>query len=814
MTEKDADEVAYIPGGRETTGGPLRRYLPPVPNGVGEAWLRARLPAGAWILDPFGASPRLAIEAARAGYRVLAAVNNPIARFLIDLHANPPSEEELRLALAELSAAQKSGERIEPHLRALYRTRCHSCGAEVEAQAFIWERGADAPAARIYACPNCKDSGERPANAYDAEQARRHAGGALHKARALERVAPLDDPDRVFVEEALNMYLPRAVYALFTLVNKLESFPAERRRGLNALLLAAFDACSTLWAYPATRARPRQLVTPPRFLERNVWLALEAAITDWPAALRAAPALPPAPLTTWPAQPPQAGGICLFDGRLRDLAGLMNAARRQTTTPAGSIPVDSEEETKHNSSKSPKDPGHPQTPAETIQIAAMLSVLPRPNQAFWTLSALWAGWLWGHEASAAFKSVLRRRRYDWDWHTAALHANLQHMAGLTQANLPVLALMAEAEPGFLSAALAAGASAHLELRGLALRADETQAQIHWEIRPAALTPPASSPSSASEPLAMLAQKAALEILALRAEPCAYLVLHTAILRAAVASGQWPAPQDGLENALAQINNAIEMALGARERFIRYGGGRTLDVGLWWAAGSGVKQPPASSLRTGAPSLPLADRVEMEAVRFLVKHPEAAVTAVDEAVCAAFPGLLTPEREMVERILGSYCQPAEDDLRRLRDEDSPAARSEDLRHMLALLLAAGKRLGFIVKSVPAPGGRQALRWIDSDNRQGYEFFVIASAVAGELLIGNVAKSDLRPVLALPGGRAALMEYKLQRDPRLQQALKAGWRLIKYRHLRRLAEDLDLKRDTLEARLGLDPLENHDPQMSLF
>jgi hypothetical protein len=34
------------------------------------------------------------------------------------------------------------------------------------------------------------------------------------------------------------------------------------------------------------------------------------------------------------------------------------------------------------------------------------------------------------------------------------------------------------------------------------------------------------------------------------------------------------------------------------------------------------------------------------------------------------------------------------------------------------------------------------------------------------------------------------------------------------MRRLAEDPDLTRETLEARLGLDPLENRDPQMTLF
>jgi hypothetical protein len=725
-------------------------------------------------LDPFGASPRLAIEAARAGYRVLAAVNNPVGRFLIDLHANPPGEEDLRLALAELSAAQKSGERLEPHLRALYRTRCQNCGADVEAQAFVWERSAEAPAARIYTCPNCKDSGERPATLHDAEQARRFAGGALHRARALERVAPLDDPDRAFVEEAL--------------------------------LLAAFDACSTLWAHPATRARPRQLITPPRFLERNAWLALEEAVSAWPAALKTGQDdTQRLPLTTWPSQPPHTGGICLFDGRLRDLAGQMAAAPAQPAGPAEAALATAQIAAAKNDKPGELEENAPlEEPAEPIHIAAMLSALPRPNQAFWTLSALWAGWLWGYEASAAFKSVLRRRRYDWDWHAAALQANLQYVAGLSKANLPILGLAAEAEPGFLNAALAAGGRAGLALRGLALRADEAQAQISWETRRSEQ----AEPPGQAEQLAALAQRSALETLAARGEPCTYVTLHAAIVEQAVQSGQWPAAQDSLEAALAQLNTAIDLALGARERFVRYGSGRALDVGLWWSHQTSGRRAKVVQ----AP--PLADRVEMETVRFLVKHPQATGNAVDTAVCAAFPGRLTPDHELVQQILASYSQAGEDDGRILRSEDSPAARNNDLQTMQALLQTAGKRLGFTVKIAPAPGGRQALRWMDADTQQGYDIFVIASAVAGELLLGNFTKPGRQPVLVLPGGRAALLEYKLNRDPRLHQALAAGWRLVKYRHMRRLAEDPDLTRETLEARLGLDPLENRDPQMTLF
>ncbi len=262
-----SEPVAFLPGistAPSYSGRPLGRFLPPIQAGSASAWLQERLPTKTgWLLEPFGASPELPVEIARAGYRLLAAVNNPVARFLIELHACPPSESELRSALAELASAQRAGERIEPHIRALYQTECAQCSHTVEAQAFIWDRESNTPVGKIYSCPYCKDSGERPASPADIQRAAGFAASGLHRSRALERVAPLDDPDRSYAEEALSVYLPRAVYGLFTLVNRLDSFPSSRRRLVSALLLAAFDQANVLWAHPAKSYRPRQLNIPP-----------------------------------------------------------------------------------------------------------------------------------------------------------------------------------------------------------------------------------------------------------------------------------------------------------------------------------------------------------------------------------------------------------------------------------------------------------------------------------------------------------------------------------------------------------------------
>jgi hypothetical protein len=759
--------------------------LPPLPEGVGQAWLRQQLPPGAWVLEPFGASPRLTAEAARAGYRVLAAVNNPIARFLLELHANPPSESELRTALADLAVAQKAGERLEPLLRALYHSECAECRQPIEVTAFIWERQASSPSGKIYHCPNCKADYERPASAQDVARAGRFASGELHRARALERVTPLDDPDRAYAEEALAMYLPRSLYALVTLVNKLESFPPSRRRGLAALLLAAFDQANVLWPHPPARLRPRQLTTPPRFLEKNLWLALEAAIQNWTFSLSGSASSSPAPipLTVWPQLPPAEGGICIFEGRLKDLADQVQAADQTA-----------------------------------LSFGAALMALPRPNQAYWSLSALWAGWLWGHAANASFKAVLHRRRYDWEWHTEALYSALRSLAALLRPGTPALGLIGETETGFLSAALLSADLAGFDLQDLALRADEGQTQLVWKrgaVDQAERRPPTGT---RHQNLPGAIQAAAQVYLRRLGEPADYLHLHSAALAGLAQSHHLlvtsEAPEASAAERFRQLSTALEEAFVQPNAFSRYStSSRSLETGLWWLSERGL-QP-----KEGLPELaaPLTDRVEMEIVRWLQKNLSSSLEQLDAAMCGLFTGLLTPGRQLIQECLASYgvAHPPGSQTWQLRPEDAPAARRADLEAMQGLLDKTGARLGFVVNRLETSSGRSLVIWSEPDGTASAAFFVIASAMLGSIVFGSPG-IDLpaRRLIVLPGGRAPLVGYKLSHDPRLRAALQDGWRLIKFRHLRRLADDLSLNQGNLDRLLDLDPLANQDPQMPLL
>ena len=161
------EKTVYISGKPAVSVGLLTRYLPPIPQGIASTWLSDNLPRGGLVLDPFGAQPALAVEVARANNKILVSANNPIARFLIELSANPPKGEDLSAALAELASTRIGNERLEIHLQQLYMTTCVQCGQSVMARAFIWERNSTSPFAKIYECDYCGDSGEHPVTQSD-----------------------------------------------------------------------------------------------------------------------------------------------------------------------------------------------------------------------------------------------------------------------------------------------------------------------------------------------------------------------------------------------------------------------------------------------------------------------------------------------------------------------------------------------------------------------------------------------------------------------------------------------------------------------
>ena len=707
----------------------------------------------------------------------------------------------MRSSLADLGALMKGDQRIEPFLRSLYTTTCPQCQQEVSPEAFIWERAATIPSLRIIQCPHCGESGEFSITQADEMRLAQLPGSQLYRSRALERVTPLDDPDRTFVEEALDVYLPRALYALVTLINKFESLPSTRRRPITGLLLATFDQANTLWTHPTQRARPRQLTIPPHFRENNIWAAMEEAIENWTQTFPAES--DQLPVVYWPKYPPETGGICLYEGRLKDLV-----EQWPTIKPAG-----------ENRSQ--------------LTIHSVISALPRPNQAYWTLSALWSGWLWGREAAAPYKVVLHRRRYDWNWHCSALYSIFTILKDFIQPATKIFSVIGEAEPGFLSAALLAAGLAGFELDGIALCQSEDQAQIEWhQPSSAADRSPEISKQFHPEQSLELAQQSGHEYLRQRSEPANYLPLHSAalveIISKSFSQRTGTSKTERTEVLPAEhfsiLQSTLQQAFTYRAGFVRFHGSpNSLETGQWWIRetynpGNVVGEESVRAKSDWITSTldleaPLADRVEIEVVRSLIKQNRLTLDELCEIIFGKFRGLFTPDLDLLRNCLESYAEPDSPGSTywRLRDQEAPRRRRLDLDAITSSIRDLGTKLKFKLGQ-PDPQPRQIV-WLDDNDRIAYAFFPIASAVIGKL-ITTPEFTPQSSFLVYPGGRAALVRYKLRRDPRLQAFIEQGWRFIKFRHIRRLSENDQLTLENLDDQLDLDPMGNQDPQISFI
>ena len=776
-------DLVFYPGTRPTQPEPLAVFLPPFSHGVAGEFLRRYAGDRRIVVDPFGQSPALAIELAREGACVLVGCLNPVVRSLIQLQAQPPSSEAMRSTLAKLASARRpssgpagafrptqSGarptERLEDHLRELYLVTCSACHKPTEAEAFVWSRetGREAAApeastrdrllSRIYTCSQCGHEAEEPATPQDEEVVRPYLGRGIYYHLALERLAPPGDADRVHAEEALEVYPLRALYALFSVLVRVESLDLseEERRAAEALLITALDEAHILRGYaPHIRQRPRSLQAPARYKEVNVWLTLQHAMTAWSAERT------PVAVRAWhPGDALEPHTISLFAGSARELAGEL----------------------------------------EAVGAECVITALPRPNQALWTLSAAWAGWLWGAAAVAPLRGVLHRRRYDWAWHANALLASAESLSPHLASGVPFVGLLGESEPGFLAAALWSFDRAGFQLEGRALRADTDTAQIVWRAagRRELLGP---APELAGLDAArQVARQAAYQIILDRSEPTAWEIIHAAAWSQAALGHLFPSPSGEAESEFTHCLAAVNEAAEAHPQ-VAAAKGEESDLGsTWW-----MHDP-------GAASIPLADRVEAEIARLLAEQGPSTYEKLDRLVCETFPGLLTPEMRLVRACLRSYGQEDESQLLwSLRPEDLAERRAADLESVRTALIRLGERFGFRLSGV------NPLEFHDADDAPAIRFFLITSAAFGRYLL-DPRLDPSHAWVVLPGGRVSLVEYKMRRNWLLRQAVENGWRFLKFRHVRRMLDDALLTRESLEERLGLDPLGNPGDQIAFL
>jgi hypothetical protein len=183
----------------------------------------------------------------------------------------------------------------------------------------------------------------------------------------------------------------------------------------------------------------------------------------------------------------------------------------------------------------------------------------------------------------------------------------------------------------------------------------------------------------------------------------------------------------------------------------------------------------------------------------------------DAIYALFPGSLTPPAALVASCLRAYGQELTPGFWQMRTEDLPDARQAERETVVESLRALGLRLGFRVEPL-APFD---VAWLEG-GQQRAAFVVRWQGALDQVLGSSAPGAPAIPYMVIPGGRAALVSYKLAHNPLWQQQVdEQGWRFIKYRHVRQLVARPDIDEHALKTVIGLDPIvEQEQAQLPLF
>lgn len=753
-----SEPSAFIPGRPGAAEPPLVAYRPAQPLGVAGGYVRSLTRGSGLVVDLFCQGPRLMEEAVEAGRRALGVSVNPVLLHIAREGLTPPETDGLNAAFTRLADTPKAHVSLGTHLDALYRTRCPSCDTPGIAEWFAWHRDRGRPYEKAVCCRRCEKLQVGPTDAEDVALAHSFAPRGLPYYYALDRAAPMDHPSRERAAELVACYTPRNLSALMELIRTVDGIVASGRPGaaLKSLLLDCFDRCSKLYPKDEDRARPRTLRVPVRYLERNVWRCLENRLSHYGKRARRS------------SYPEAADPEALIGGLAEGYALVACAAREVgRILPSGSVDL-------------------------------VLVDPPRPDGVFWALSALWSAWLWRSEEARALRPYLRRRRFDWDWHWQALRDALGEVGPrLTEQGRLVTLFSSDEEELLVSVCLAA-ANADYSLRGWGY-APEAGYRLVWSWDGPTRVRSVEGDQSL-QAMADGMQEAMTDTLQRRREPTPERLLRAAAHARLAERGLLRVPGELRADEIARdrvgeaFDNGLQAAPMTRVNPATPGGDAQ-----WWLRESDRESDS------------LADRIEA-LVRQLLS--ERLVWIEDEllaAVYARFSGPLTPDLTLVRTCLSSYGTYTGSEVR-LRHEDNEAQRRREIETVCRNLLGLGRRLGFRT----CVGDTWDVRW-RADGHPGFLFVVSATALLARwLLTGHPGEVDGEKCLVVPGGRAELIHLKLQRDPRLVEAVESGaWQFIKFRHLRRLMDEEDLDRQAFEIVLGLDPIaEQEHAQLSLL
>ena len=263
-----------------------------------------------------------------------------------------------------------------------------------------------------------------------------------------------------------------------------------------------------------------------------------------------------------------------------------------------------------------------------------------------------------------------------------------------------------------------------------------------------------------------------------------------------------------------------------------------DAPMWW-----LRTPDLAEQ-------PLADRVEWATYSILSTAGRLDEASFLDSLYRLFPGLQAPDEDLVRACLRAYATVGERGS--LTTEDELALRITDHGRVIARLAEYGHRLGLrvwisrrehdrVIDGLPlvarlhdeerrvylplivrAPAeslGAVDLLWYVR-GRLAFLFEAEWTAMMGEAILRRgrqIPPSDQQArFFVFPAQRTELVRLKLERSPWLRDEVeRQNWHFLKWQHLDALAARPGASLDALEPVLGLDPLiERGGEQLTIF
>ena len=656
---------------------------------------------------------------------------------------------------------------------------------------------------------------------------------AHHELQA--RFPVLDGRDDL-VEELLNLYTPRNLYALHAILSKIES--ELRSTSVAAVMKLALAACllpaSRLNGYPGRVASLRIIgghVRQPASRhgrEVNVWRAFEEAYGEIRAAIAA---LGDRHATTFAADFTELGGVT---------AANVLWLRARASVVGQYLPADGVDLVLSAPAPSP--------PLDELALEYLATSMVLGREAAETLRLEPIFGSGGHPDGAEA--------------TALRHGMISAAGALKPGGWCVI-LLENPDPERLLSVVLAGAAAELELRDVIhresrrsgdaitvqFRRRSAEDRLRHAVNPGPLRLGADGGHLTYPELAAAIDRAVTALLRDRGEPAALMRVVAAVVAELGSSGILRRMVAGRSESDSAAPDRLEfggphmVATLIREELWRDDHPTLVRIGdaadqRWW-----LRHPELAER-------PLADRVEWATWSILSTAGTIDEGGFFDRIYRLFPGLQAPDEELVRACLISYASPGERGS--LSTEDVLGRRTEDHARVLARLVDYGHRLGLrtwigareqdrmvegrslvsrlmdeerrvylpLVLRAPAEvlGQVDALWYVRG--RLTFLFEVEWTAMVGDAVLRRGVKippgKDQARFMVIPAERGELLRLKIDRSPWLRDELeRQNWHIIKWQHLKTLVDRQGARIEWLEPVLGLDPLiERGGDQLTMF